>query len=258
MVNLSLDDYRLLVFQFAHRMRVGKPASVEVDDLVQAGMVGLLEAGKRFEPSHGASFAGYASVRIQGAMIDELRSYDWMSRRERRFRREVDKAVCRLQHHHFRSPCDTEIANELGVTPTAFKKKAGTEGGPISLNDIMSGDTSWPADLESIELRALEISTADMSTEPSAVLQQHQMYESLTSAIASLPERQQAVLEMYYTQDLNLKEIGVKLGVSESRVSQLISKSIQQLRNSLGNWRNDAGPIASAQRSGTDIKPSSC
>lgn len=241
MVNATLDDYRPLVYQVAHRMRVGKPACVELDDLVQAGMIGLMEARQRFEPSHGATFVGYACSRIQGAMLDELRGNDWMTRRERKLQKDIDQAVCRLQHRHFRAPRSAEIATELGIAPTDYQQlsNADTDVGPTSLNELMSEDRQLPDDQEDSELRTLEINTADISADPSAVLQQHQMLQALTSAIALLPQRQQSVMDMYYTQDLNLREIGVQLGVSESRVSQLISKSIAQLRQMLSPWRND-------------------
>ena len=244
MVDATLDDYRPLVYQVAHRMRVGKPSCVELDDLVQAGMIGLIEARQRFEPSHGATFVGYACSRIQGAMLDELRGNDWMTRRERKLQKDIDHAICRLQHRHFRAPRGAEIARELGIAPADYQQLANThiDIGPTSLNEMMSGDQQLPDDQEDNELRILEISTADISAEPSEVLQQHQMYQALTCAISSLPRRQQSVMDMYYAQDLNLREIGIQLGVSESRVSQLISKSIAQLRQMLCAWRNDIGP----------------
>lgn len=252
MVNATLDDYRPLVYQVAHRMRLGKPACVEMDDLVQAGMMGLIEARQRFEPSHGATFVGYACSRIQGAMLDELRGNDWMTRRERRFRKDVDQAVCRLQHRHFRAPRGSEIARELGISPADYLQLTSIEGdnGPTSLNELMSGDRQRPDDQEDQEIRTLEINTADISAEPSAVLQQHQMYQALTSAIAALPQRQRSVMNMYYAQDLNLREIGLQLGVSESRVSQLISKSTAQLRQMLFAWRNDAEHATHTAHSG--------
>lgn len=241
MVHETLNDYRPLVYQVAHRMRMGKPACVELDDLVQAGMIGLMEAEQRFEPTHGATFVGYACSRIQGAMLDELRGNDWMSRRERKLQKDVDQAVCKLQHRHLRNPRCAEIASELGIDPADCQQLSSIEAdnGPTSLNELMSGDQQVLDDQEDLELRALEINTADISAEPSAVLQQQQMHQALTSAIASLPQRQQYALNSYYKQDLNLREIGLQLGVSESRVSQLISKSIAQLRQMLSAWRND-------------------
>lgn len=260
MVNATLDDYRPLVYQVAHRLRAGKPACVELDDLVQAGMIGLIEARERFEPSHGATFAGYACSRIQGAMLDELRGNDWMTRRERKLRKDVDQAVCRLQHRHFRAPRASEIASELGIAPAEYQRLTSIKDdiGPTSLDDLMSGDRPLPEDQADNELRTLEINTADISAEPSAVLQQHQMYQALTSAIAALPQRQRSVMNMYYVQDLNLQEIGIQLGVSESRVSQLISKSIAQLRHMLSEWRNDADHAAGAPFSGPIVTASAC
>ncbi len=242
MVNAMLDDYRPLVYQVAHRLRVGKPSCVELDDLVQAGMIGLMEAEQRFEPSHGATFVGYACSRIQGAMLDELRGNDWMSRRERKLQKDVDKAVCRLQHRHLRNPRSAEIATELGIAPADGLLLANSDAdpGPISLNEWMSGDRQLPEDQEEQAFRALEMGTADISAEPSAVLQQQQMYQALTSAITSLPPRQQYALNAYYTHNLSLKEVGLQLGVSESRVSQLISKSIVRLRQLLAPWCNES------------------
>lgn len=258
MVNATLDDYRPLVYQVAHRMRMGKPACVELDDLVQAGMIGLMEAQRRFEPAHGATFVGYACSRIQGAMLDELRGNDWMTRRERKLRKDVDQAVCRLQHRHLRAPRSAEIANELGLAPADYQQLSNADLGPTSLNELMSGDRQLPEDQEDQELRALETNTADISTEPSVVLQQYQMYQALTSAIASLPQRQQSVMDMYYAQDLNLREIGIQLGVSESRVSQLISKSIAQLRQMLSIWRSDIQKGNGAALTDPSVTPSAC
>lgn len=250
MVNDTLDDYRALVYQVAHRMRAGKPACVELDDLVQAGMIGLIEASKRFEPDNGATFAGFATTRIQGAMLDELRGNDWMTRRERRFHKRIEQATCRLQQRHLRVPRDTEIADELGISVADYAHLAfaDCDAPPTSLNELMSGDRLLPDDLEQTQWRALETSTADLSADPSAVLQQLQMQNALQIAIASLPERQRSAMNMYYSQDLNLKEIGAHLGVCESRVSQLISKAIVRLRDMLADWRQDNTQLEHAAR----------
>jgi len=247
MVDPTLKEYRSLVHQYAHRMRLGKPACVELDDLVQAGMIGLLEAGQRYKPGNGVTFIGYACSRIQGAMIDELRSNDLLPRRLRRLHRDVDNAICRLQHRHFRVPLDTEVASELGISPAAYKKLLALKASPTTtcLQDLMAGEDSGPGhaqagdDADEEDLRALEIHTADVSSEPSTVLHQHQMAEALATAIAMLPLRQRTVLEMYYGQDLNLKQIGLHLGVTESRVSQLLSQTTSALRQALTSWRND-------------------
>lgn len=200
----GLADYRPLVYQVAHRMRAGKPACVELDDLVQAGMIGLIEAEQRFEPSHGATFVGYACSRIQGAMLDVLRGSDWLTRRERKLRKDVDQAVCRLQHRHLRNPSAAEIAKELGLASTDSLQRSNmdADSGPTSLNELMSGDPPIPEEQENNELRALEINTADFTADPSDVLQRQQMQRALTSAIASLPQRQQYALNAYYAHDL--------------------------------------------------------
>jgi RNA polymerase sigma factor for flagellar operon FliA len=207
MINATLEDYRSLVYQCAHRMRVGKPACVELDDLIQAGMIGLMEARQRFEPTHGATFAGFACTRIQGAMLDELRGNDWMSRRERRLHRDIDQAVCRLQHRHFRTPRDEEIAIELGLNLLEYQGLWAIEGliGPVPLNEQMVSDHPLPED-EDNGPSAFELVAADISAEPSTMLQQHQMCRALASAIAALPQRQQCVMDMYYTQDVSLKD----------------------------------------------------
>lgn len=259
MVNHEIADHRALVYHVAHRMRVGKPACVELDDLVQAGMLGLIEASERFEPGAGASFAGFASLRIQGAMLDELRSNDWLSRRERRFRRQADDAILRLQHRHLRAPTDAEVAAELGVTPLAYVqlRPAEAEAAPSSLNEIMSEEVDLQASPAHHILRSLESSTADISNEPSSVLQQLQMQAALMSAIAALPERERSALEMHYGRDLNLKTIGARLGVCESRVSQLISRAVARLHDQLADWRTDRAPGA-ALGSQASVMPAAC
>lgn len=240
MVDTPLDNYRALVYQQAHRMRAGKPACVELDDLVQAGMIGLIEARERFDPAHGATFVGYACTRIQGAMIDELRGNDWMTRRERRRQKDVDQAICRLQHRLFRAPRDAEIADELGVSPAAYAQIVATDADPtlFSPQDEPSDDAS-PEDLEHAVFSGQDMDPADVSADPSSMLQRRQMYEALNSAIDLLPERQRMVMNMYYQQDLNLKQIGAHFGVTESRASQLMSNAIARLRAMLADWRNE-------------------
>jgi len=222
----QLRKYSPLVRRLAHHMIAKLPPSVELDDLIQVGMIGLTEAISRYEPSQGVQFETFASQRIRGAMIDELRDGDWMSRGSRKSQKDIEHAVHRLQQKLHRAPMESEIAKELGMELADYQhllaKVRGTQ--LVYLEDISGGED---------EDSFLDRHMGDHEADPSAVLQDQRMRMALVAAIKGLPDREQQIMSMYYEHDMNLKEIAAVLGVTESRICQLHSQSIARLRAKL-------------------------
>lgn len=222
--NALIKQYQPLVRRLAHYMMAKLPASVEVDDLIQVGLIGLADALSRFESSQGVQFETFATQRIRGAMLDELRGNDWMSRGSRKNQKDIEISIRQLEHRLGRSPAESEIAAEMGLSLTEYQdmlnKVRGTQ--LVYLEDMnRSGedDDSY-----------LDRHVADVDADPLNLLRNQRLRESLVQAIKSLPEREQYVMSMYYEQDMNLKEIAQVLDVTESRVCQLHSQSIARLR----------------------------
>ena len=228
-VNAMLRQYSPLVRRLAHQMMAKLPANVEVDDLIQVGMIGLADALSRFDPAQGVQIETFATQRIRGAMLDELRGADWLSRGTRKQQRDIEKAVHRLEQRLGRAPHESEIAVEMGLSLDDYQEMLGKVRGTqlIYLED-MSGDEA--------DDDYLDRHVADADANPMARLQDQRMREALVEAIKNLPEREQYVMSMYYEQDMNLKEIAAVLGVTESRVCQLHSQSIARLRTRLREW----------------------
>jgi RNA polymerase sigma factor for flagellar operon FliA len=223
----QLRKYSPLVRRLAHHMIAKLPPSVEVDDLIQVGMIGLTEAISRFEPAQGVQFETFASQRIRGAMIDELREGDWLSRGSRKSQKDIEQAVNRLQQKLGRAPLESEIAKELGMNLPDYQHMLGKVRGTqlVYLEDI--GGNGEDAD------SFLDRHAGDAEAEPSALLQDQRMRQALVEAIKVLPDREQKIMSMYYEHDMNLKEIAAVLGVTESRICQLHSQSIARLRTKL-------------------------
>ena len=219
-----IRQYVPLVRRLAHHMIVKLPPSIEIDDLIQVGMIGLAEALSRYESSQGVQFETFATQRIRGAMIDELREGDWMSRGSRKSQKEIEHAVHRLEHRLGRSPAESEIARELGMSLTEYQSLLGKVRGTqlVYLEDMRSSKDD--------EDNFLDRHVSDEEADPAHLLSDQRMREALVAAIKTLPEREQHVMGMYYEQDMNLKEIAAVLGVTESRVCQLHSQSIARLR----------------------------
>jgi RNA polymerase sigma factor for flagellar operon FliA len=228
--NLALlKQYSPLVRRLAHQMIAKLPANVEIDDLIQVGMIGLNDALARFDLAQGVQFETFATQRIRGAMLDELRSGDWMSRGDRKQQRQIEAAVHRLEQQFGRAPAESEIAVEMGLSLTDYQdlltKVRGTQ--LVHLED-MSGDDG--------DEDFLDRHVVDAASDPLAMLNDRRMREALVEAIKLLPEREQYVMSMYYEHDMNLKEIAAVLKVTESRVCQLHSQSIARLRAKLRAW----------------------
>jgi RNA polymerase sigma factor for flagellar operon FliA len=218
-----IRQYSPLVRRLAHHMMAKLPPSVQVDDLIQVGLIGLSEALTRFEASQGVQFETFATQRIRGAMIDELRDNDWMSRGSRKSQKDIEAALHRLEHRLGRSPTEREIAAELRMNledyQTLLAKVQGTQ--LVYLEDMSGADGD-----DSFLDRHLVASDVD----PLQMLRDQRLRQALVDAIKLLPEREQHIMSMYYEQDMNLKEIAAVLGVTESRICQLHSQSIARLR----------------------------
>ncbi|QTN30277.1 RNA polymerase sigma factor FliA [Rhodoferax sp. AJA081-3] len=219
-----IKQYQPLVRRLAHYMMAKLPASVEVDDLIQVGLIGLADALSRYESAQGVQFETFATQRIRGAMLDELRGNDWMSRGSRKSQKEIETTMRRLEHRLGRSPIESEIASEMGMSLVDYQSLLGKVRGTqlVYLEDMSRNgeeDDSF-----------LDRHVADSEADPMNMLRDHRLRESLVAAIKSLPEREQYIMSMYYEQDMNLKEIAAVLDVTESRICQLHSQSIARLR----------------------------
>jgi len=221
-----VDRYAPLVKRIAHHLLLRMPASVQIDDLIQSGMIGLLEAASKYDVSKGASFETYAGIRIRGSMLDEVRKGDWAPRSVHRKSRKVAEAIKAIEARTGKDAKDKEIAKEMDIDLNAYYAilQDATGSRLFSFDDIMEGDDS------AIELAAGELPG------PCDGLQRDSFKSHLSRAIDSLPDREKLVLALYYDEELNLKEIGEVIGVSESRVSQIHSQAAMRLRARLADW----------------------
>ena len=217
-----------LVRRLATHMMAKLPPNVELDDLVQVGMIGLTEALSRYEASQGVQFETFATQRIRGAMLDELRNGDWMSRSSRKGQKDIERAIHRLEQTLGRSPLESEIAQEMGMELQEYQQLLGKVRGTqlLYLEDLGRGSGNDGDDF-------LDRHLADQQLDPASLLRSQRLRGALVQAITQLPEREQYVMGMYYEQDMNLKEIAAVLGVTESRVCQLHSQAIARLRAKL-------------------------
>lgn len=211
-----------LVKRIAYHLMARLPSSVQVDDLVQNGMMGLLDAISRFEAGMGAQFETYAAQRIRGAMLDGLRENDWLPRSLRRDFRRIEEAIAQLEQQFGRAPAEKELAAALGMSLAEYQKMLQDARGHqlISFEDMVEdGDEDF-----------LERHLTDDSGEPSKILEDEALRRLLVQGIEALPEREKMMMALYYEQDLNLREIGEVMGVTESRVCQLHSQAVARLR----------------------------
>jgi RNA polymerase sigma factor for flagellar operon FliA len=220
--------YAPLVKYVAGRLGSGLPAHVEEGDLVSYGLLGLINAIERFDPGRDIKFETYAISRIKGAIIDELRSMDWVPRSVRARARDIERAIAALEAILMRAPTDEEIAAKLGITEEELDD-ALLE---ISRSSIAALDELWsgssPAGGDPVAL--IDTIEDTSSPEPQEAMQHTELRDALADAISRLPEREKLVITLYYYEELTLREIGEVLGVTESRVSQLHTKAILRLK----------------------------
>jgi RNA polymerase sigma factor for flagellar operon FliA len=225
----AVERYAPLVRRLAAQMIARLPANVELDDLVQAGMIGLMDALSRYESGHGAQFETFAMQRIRGAMIDELRRGDWLPRSVRRNQRAIESAVHAVEQRSRRAATESEVAAEMGLELAAYQQMLGdAHGGQLLYLDDMAGSDAGDS--------FVDRQAGPEQSDPARVLGDERFRASLATAIEALPEREKQVMGMYYEHDMNLKEIGAVLGVTESRVCQLHSQAVARLRVKLKGW----------------------
>ncbi|MDH5300349.1 MAG: RNA polymerase sigma factor FliA [Gammaproteobacteria bacterium] len=224
--NSLIAKYSPLVKRIAYHLMARLPSSVVVDDLIQAGMVGLLEASKNYRSELGASFETYAGIRIRGSMLDELRRNDWAPKSVHRKTRELAEVVRQIEARTGRDARDSEVAQEMGISLDDYYK---------ILQDSSSARMFAFEEL-GVDEEALENSIAARINGPLDDMQDERFRARLIEAIASLPEREKMVVTLYYDSELNLREIGSVVGVSESRISQLLSQAMIRLRARLKDW----------------------
>lgn len=227
--NDLVEKHAPLVKRIACHLINRLPASVQLEDLVQAGMIGLLEASRNYDEGQGASFETYAGIRIRGAMLDEIRKNDWAPRSVHRKARMVAEAVRNIEHEHGRDARDTEIADMLEITLEEYYKilQDNSYHKVLSVEDMGLGEESL---LDNISDNAPGILDG---------LQKDDMQRIISEAVASLPERERLVMALYYDEELNLREIGAVMGVSESRVSQIHSQAVIRLQARMANRINE-------------------
>ncbi|KTD10756.1 sigma factor 28 [Legionella gratiana] len=218
-----VKNHALLVKRIAHHLLGRLPQGIQLDDLIQAGMLGLLEAARHYDSSKGASFETYAGIRIRGYILDEVRRNDWVPRSVHRNARLISEAVKYVEHRLGREAKDSEIAAELGVSLEEYHEM---------LQDSVSSHLYGFEDL-GVTDDALQIDEECASTEPHVNVFRNDLLKRLSEVIRGLPHKEKMVLSLYYEQDLNLKEIGEVIGVSESRVSQILSQATHRIKSRL-------------------------
>ncbi len=218
-----ISEYAGLVKRIAHQLMARLPNSVQLDDLIQSGMIGLLEAAAKFDGTRGASFKTYASIRIRGSMLDEVRRGDWTPRSVHRNARRVAQAVRDVEARTGREAKVEEIADVMGVQLEEYFR---------ILKDASSIRLFSYEDLAENSDRAELASGVALSEH----YENQEFRQQLIEAIENLPEREKLVLSLYYDEEMNLKEIGAVIGVSESRVSQIMSQTTCRLRTLMTEW----------------------
>ena len=225
-----VSKHAALVKRIAYHLMSRLPPSVQADDLIQAGMIGLLEASRNYDASQGASFETYAGIRIRGAMLDEIRRTDWTPRSVHRKARQVAEAVREIENQEGRDARDVEVAEKLGIDLHEYHRilQDATGCRVFSIDDagVNGDDAPQPV--------------ADAPrNEPLDSLHNADFKAALAEAISNLPERERLVMAMYYDEELNLRENGDVLGVSESRVCQIHGQALIRLRARMTEWTGD-------------------
>ncbi len=221
-VELCITQFAPLVKRVALHMMASLPPSVEFDDLIQSGMLGLLDAAKRFRNTFGAQFETYAVQRIRGAMLDGLRQADWLPRTLRKSLRQVEAMISKLEQRHGRPPLEQELADAMNISLAEYQQL---------LLDARGYQLVSSEDLQGLgDENAIDATYADERPNPLQALLEDDERRKLVHAIEQLPDRERKMMSLYYEHDLNMREIGEVLGVTESRVCQLHTQAITRLR----------------------------
>ena len=214
-----------LVKRIAYHLITRLPTNIQVDDLIQSGMVGLIEASKNYDPSQGASFETYAGIRVRGAMLDDVRHADWSPRSLHRKMRQVREAIHDIENETGRDAKDQEIAERLEISLDDYHAiRRDSSNAQIFSLDQTEEDPGQQNRIRSAQ------------SEPLESLQDSSFKTSLAEVITTLSEREQMVMSLYYNDELNLKEIGLVLEISESRVCQIHSQALNNIRSKMSGW----------------------
>lgn len=227
--NRMVLDHLPLVKFIAARIAGRLPPHVELDDLINAGAIGLIDAVEKFDPSRKIKFKTYAEFRVKGAILDELRSLDWVPRSTRQKASRIERAFSELEQRHGRLATDSEVIEYLGVSPEEYDQMLVDARGVrlISLDEIHTEND------DGSERNLLEFLTNPDYIDPAEVLNLEQVYAIVADSIDNLPEKEKLVITLYYHEELTMKEIGEVLDITESRVSQVHTKAILRLRGRL-------------------------
>lgn len=225
-----VSDHVDLVKRIAYRLHGRLPATVQMEDLIQAGMLGLLEARERYRDDEGASFTTFAGIRIRGAMLDEVRRGDWAPRSLHRASRAIQEARQRIENRAGRPASEVELAAELGLSLTEYRKTL-SDAAAAHLMSLDDGDFAMPA---------REVPTA-VESRPAEMVEWADLCATVEAASDCLPERERQLMIWYYDEGLNLREIADRLGVSESRACQLHGRAIGRVRARLSGWTASNG-----------------
>ncbi|ALO34297.1 RNA polymerase subunit sigma-70 [Colwellia sp. MT41] len=223
-----LEQHTVLVKRIAYHLLARLPASVLVDDLIQSGMIGLFEAAKNFDNSKGASFETFAGIRIRGAMLDEIRRGDWTPRSVHKNSRMISEAIKQLEAQRGRDVSDIEVAEKLDISLNDYHH---------ILSEVSTGKILGIDDL-GVNEDAIKLADSCRGDDPYHSIEHSAFKKGLAQCISSLPEREALVLSLYYDEELNLREIGQVLDVSESRVSQIHSQAMHRLKARMHSWQS--------------------
>ncbi len=228
-IDAIVNELAPLVKRIAYHFMAKLPASVSVDDLIQAGLIGLLDAAKNFDDTQGAQFETYAIQRIRGSILDELRQADWLPRNVRKNLRKIEGAIAKLEQQFGRAPREAELAEHMQVPIEDYQHMLLDARGHQLLHyeDFQESEDSDFFD---------SYMSLDGHRGPLEALEDEGFRRSLVQAISALPDREKLVMGLYYEQEMNLKEIGEVLGVSESRICQLHSQAVARLRSRMRTW----------------------
>ena len=231
-VRQRIETHLIMVKRIAYHLKAKLPDQVMVDDLIQSGMVGLIEAAKKFDENQGASFETYAGIRIRGAMLDEIRKNDWTPRSVHRNTRMLTEVIAKLENTNGRHSSDAEIANELGISLEEYHAM------------MMDSNNHRVLSFEEFSLNNESLVDNMPHYQPLLLdgLQKQDLKDNIAKAIEQLPKRERLVMSLYYFEELNLREIGAILGVSESRISQIHSLALNHVQDKMKKIIDETKP----------------